>query len=75
MKRFHVHVGVADLGQSVAFYTGLFGAEPAVHRNDYAKWMLDDPRINFAVSQREGAASILACRQKQRTNWIRATGV
>jgi len=56
MKRFHVHVGVADLDQSIAFYTGLFGAEPAVTRSDYAKWMLEDPRINFAISQKCGAA-------------------
>ncbi len=56
MKRFHVHVGVADLSSSVTFYTGLFGAEPTVTRADYAKWMLDDPRINFAISQKCGAA-------------------
>lgn len=56
MKRFHVHVGVADLASSVTFYTGLFGAEPTVTRTDYAKWMLEDPRINFAISQKCGAA-------------------
>jgi catechol 2,3-dioxygenase-like lactoylglutathione lyase family enzyme len=50
MKRFHVHVAVADLGASQAFFTRLFGAEPAVVRHDYAKWMIDDPRINFAIS-------------------------
>lgn len=55
MKRFHVHVGVADLDASIAFYTGLFGAEPSVAKADYAKWMLDDPRINFAISQKCGA--------------------
>jgi catechol 2,3-dioxygenase-like lactoylglutathione lyase family enzyme len=55
MKRFHVHVGVADLDASIAFYSGLFGAEPAVTRSDYAKWMLDDPRVNFAISQKCGA--------------------
>ncbi|MDE2406198.1 MAG: VOC family protein [Sphingomonadales bacterium] len=55
MKRFHVHVGVADLDASIAFYTGLFDAEPTVTRPDYAKWMLDDPRINFAISRRDGA--------------------
>lgn len=55
MKRFHVHVGVENLEQSIAFYTGLFGAEPSVTKADYAKWMLEDPRINFAISQREGA--------------------
>lgn len=56
MKRFHVHVGVADLDASIAFYSGLFGAEPAVTKSDYAKWMLEDPRINFAISQKCGAA-------------------
>ncbi|RXZ66515.1 ArsI/CadI family heavy metal resistance metalloenzyme [Pelagerythrobacter rhizovicinus] len=56
MKRFHVHVGVTDLDRSIAFYNELFGAEPAVVKSDYAKWMLEDPRINFAVSLREGAS-------------------
>ena len=55
MKRFHVHVGVADLDKSVAFYSSLFGAEPAVVKPDYAKWMLEDPRVNFAISMRENA--------------------
>jgi catechol 2,3-dioxygenase-like lactoylglutathione lyase family enzyme len=55
MKRFHLHVGVTDLDASIAFYTHLFGAEPTVVKTDYAKWMLEDPRINFAVSMREGA--------------------
>lgn len=55
MNRFHVHVGVADVEQSVAFYTRLFGAEPSVRKSDYAKWMLDDPRINFAISRRDNA--------------------
>jgi len=55
VKRFHVHVGVKDLDQSIAFYSGLFGAAPSVTKPDYAKWMLDDPRINFAISRREGA--------------------
>jgi catechol 2,3-dioxygenase-like lactoylglutathione lyase family enzyme len=52
MKRFHVHVGVADLDASIRFYSALFGAEPSVRKHDYAKWMVDDPRINFAISQR-----------------------
>ncbi len=56
MKRFHVHVGVTDLDQSVAFYTGLFGQAPSVTKADYAKWMLDDPRVNFAISHKDGAA-------------------
>lgn len=56
MKRFHVHVRVADIDRSVAFYSSLFGNEPSVVKADYAKWMLDDPRINFAISMRDGAA-------------------
>lgn len=56
MKRFHLHVGVTDLDASIAFYTHLFGAAPGVVKTDYAKWMLEDPRINFAISMREGAA-------------------
>lgn len=52
MKRFHVHVSVDDLAANVRFYSALFQAEPTVLKDDYAKWMLDDPRINFAVSQR-----------------------
>ncbi|WP_228242214.1 ArsI/CadI family heavy metal resistance metalloenzyme [Porphyrobacter sp. GA68] len=50
MKRLHVHVGVEDLHLSVRFYSTLFGAEPTVTKADYAKWMLDDPRVNFAIS-------------------------
>ena len=50
MKRMHVHIGVADLDQSVRFYSTLFAAEPTVIKDDYAKWMLDDPRVNFAIS-------------------------
>nr|WP_283938344.1 ArsI/CadI family heavy metal resistance metalloenzyme [Sphingomonas brevis] len=46
----HVHVGVNDLGQSIRFYSTLFGAGPTVIKHDYAKWMLDDPRVNFAIS-------------------------
>lgn len=56
MKRFHMHVGVADLEASIAFYTQLFGAEPIMAKPDYAKWMLEDPRVNFAISMRDGAA-------------------
>jgi pimeloyl-ACP methyl ester carboxylesterase len=52
MKRMHIHVAVADLAQSVSFYEQLFGAEPTVLKPDYAKWMLDDPRVNFAISAR-----------------------
>ena len=50
MKRLHVHVGVDDLARSIGFYSTLFGAEPTVAKDDYAKWMLDDPRVNFAIS-------------------------
>ena len=50
MKRMHVHVGVEDLAQSIGFYSTLFGAEPTITKPDYAKWMLDDPRVNFAIS-------------------------
>lgn len=52
MKRFHVHVAVKDLQSSIRFYSALFGAEPTVTKSDYAKWMVNDPRINFAISQR-----------------------
>jgi catechol 2,3-dioxygenase-like lactoylglutathione lyase family enzyme len=51
MKRLHVHVGVADLDQSIRFYSTLFAAEPSIRKDDYAKWMLDDPRVNFAISE------------------------
>ena len=50
MKRLHVHVGVADLDRSIRFYSTLFGAAPAVVKPDYAKWMIEDPRVNFAIS-------------------------
>ena len=50
MKRLHVHVGVTDLNASIGFYATIFGAEPDVVKPDYAKWMLDDPRVNFAIS-------------------------
>ena len=58
MKRFHVHVAVHDLEQSIRFYSALFGAAPAVKKDDYAKWMLDDPRVNFAISNRSPRAGI-----------------
>lgn len=50
MKRLHIHVGVNDLDQSIGFYSTLFGAEPTIVKDDYAKWMLEDPRVNFAIS-------------------------
>ena len=52
MKRFHVHVAVKELQDSIRFYTAMFGTSPTVVKPDYAKWMLEDPRINFAISQR-----------------------
>jgi lactoylglutathione lyase len=58
MKRFHVHVAVEDLAASIRFYSTLFGAGPAVVKDDYAKWMLDDPRVNFAISSRGGKVGV-----------------
>lgn len=58
MKRFHVHVSVNDLGQSTEFYSQLFGSPPTLQKPGYAKWMLDDPRINFAISTATGQAGI-----------------
>ncbi len=58
MKRFHIHVGVKNLSQSISFYSALFNAEPVKTKADYAKWMLDDPHINFAVSTRTGAKGV-----------------
>ena len=56
MKRLHLHVGVSDLDGSIAFYSTLFGAAPTTQKADYAKWMLDDPRVNFAISSGHHAA-------------------
>lgn len=58
MKRFHIHVGVDDLAQSVQFYSTLFGQKPVKHKTDYAKWMLDDPRVNFAISTKSGTKGV-----------------
>jgi len=58
MKRMHLHVSVPDLGQSIRFYESLFGAAPSVVKDDYAKWSLDDPRVNFAISQRGRDAGV-----------------
>lgn len=57
MKRLHVHVSVDQLDPSIAFYSALFGAEPVVRKGDYAKWLLDDPRVNFAISRKEDNAA------------------
>ena len=58
MKRIHVHVAVRNIDESVRFYTRLFAAEPTVRKPDYAKWMLEDPRANFAISQRDARIGV-----------------
>jgi catechol 2,3-dioxygenase-like lactoylglutathione lyase family enzyme len=58
MKRFHLHVSVEDLDESIRFYSTLFAAEPTVRQSDYAKWMLADPRLNFAISTRRQPVGI-----------------
>ena len=58
MKRMHVHVAVDDLSASINFYSALFATEPSVVKSDYAKWMLDDPRVNFAISARGRAPGL-----------------
>ncbi len=58
MKRFHVNVAVADLEKSIGFYTTLFAVEPTVRKDDYAKWMLDDPRINFSIAESSKTSGI-----------------
>ena len=58
MKRLHVHLGVADLESSIRFYSALFAAEPSERHDDYAKWQLEDPRVNFAISTRGKAAGL-----------------
>ena len=58
MKRFHVHIAVADLDSSIGFYSQLFGQPPSKQHDDYAKWMLDDPRVNFAISARSDTTGV-----------------
>jgi hypothetical protein len=58
MKRMHIHVGVESLDQGVIFYSALFGTEPTTTKDDYAKWMLDDPRVNFAISTRGATTGV-----------------
>jgi catechol 2,3-dioxygenase-like lactoylglutathione lyase family enzyme len=58
MKRLHVHVAVKDLDASIRFYSQLFAAPPAVSKPDYARWMLEDPRVNFAISHRDGPTGV-----------------
>lgn len=57
MKRMHVHMAVENLDQSIRFYSTLFASAPTVVKGDYAKWMLDDPRVNFAISTHDGRAA------------------
>lgn len=58
MNRLHLHVGVTDLNKAIAFYSALFGAEPVKTKDDYAKWLLDDPAVNFAISTRSGKTGL-----------------
>ena len=58
MKRLHLHINVEDLEHSIAFYSTLFGAAPQVRKADYAKWLLDDPRVNLAISNRGRGAGL-----------------
>jgi catechol 2,3-dioxygenase-like lactoylglutathione lyase family enzyme len=58
MKRLHVHVAVDDLQRSIGFYSALFAARPSITKPDYAKWMLEDPRVNFAISTRGGRVGL-----------------
>ena len=58
MKRLHIHIGVENIEQAIPFYSALFGAAPVKTKADYAKWLLDDPRVNFAVSTRASKKGI-----------------
>jgi catechol 2,3-dioxygenase-like lactoylglutathione lyase family enzyme len=58
MKRFHVHVAVDDLAANIRFYSNVFGIPPTVEKPDYAKWMIEDPRLNFAISSRSAKPGI-----------------
>jgi hypothetical protein len=77
MKRVHIHVSVANLEHAVGFYSALFEMKPAVFKHDYAKWMLDDPRVNFAISTRgrEPALITLAFKLRTRPGMLLAVGV
>ena len=74
MKRLHVHVSVEDIPHSIGFYSALFAAKPVVVKPDYAKWMLDDPRVNFAISTRgrSRVSTISASRSRTPTNCTRS---
>jgi len=58
VKRFHVHISVDDLAANIRFYSTVFGAPPTVVKDDYAKWMIEDPRVNFAISRRGAKAGL-----------------
>lgn len=58
MKRFHIHVGVKNISEAVGFYSALFGQKPTKLKDDYAKWMLEDPKLNFAISTRVGESGV-----------------
>jgi catechol 2,3-dioxygenase-like lactoylglutathione lyase family enzyme len=58
MNRFHIHLSVQDLDANIRFYSAVFGMEPSVRKDDYAKWMVEDPRINFAISTRQSATGV-----------------
>jgi predicted enzyme related to lactoylglutathione lyase len=58
MKRMHLHIAVTDLETSIGFYSTLFGAQPTVTKSDYAKWMLEDPKVNFAISNRSAKVGL-----------------
>jgi hypothetical protein len=75
MKRMHVHVGVENLERSISFYSALFATQPALVKSDYAKWMLDDPRVNFAISTAASrrAWTISASKWKTRASCTRST--
>ncbi len=66
MKRMHIHVAVDDLQKSIGVYSVLFAAAPSVAKPDYAKWMLDGPRVNFAISTRGRKTAELLRRKKER---------
>ena len=71
MKRFHVHVAVRDLQESTRFYSAMFGVAPTVVKPDYAKWMLEDPKLNFAISQRSQTPGVnhLGFRPRALKSW------
>lgn len=58
MKRMHIHISVDNLPESIQFYSALFANQPSVLKSDYAKWMLEDPRVNFAISKRSAALGL-----------------